>query len=146
MRGQEGGTGMWLAEQQKRETAQQAGAVGEVTLSGEAPAVALDSERRGLTVYAPGGYRWRPAAGQKVLVLKADGEPCIVGAPSAGGLEPGEVALESGGGASLRLSNQGTVALGDNVAVTGSLYVGGVELKTLIRTIAAQVAAEMWEE
>lgn len=136
---------MWLAEQQKREAAQQAGSVGEVTLSGEALAVELDSERRGLTVYAPGGYRWRPAVGQKVLVLKADGEPCVVGAPSAGGLEPGEVALESGGGASLRLSNGGTVTLGKNAAVTGSLYVGGVELGALIRTIAAQVVAEMQE-
>lgn len=134
---------MWLAEQQKREAAQQAGAVGEVTLSGETPAVELESERRGLRVYAPGGYRWRPTVGQKVLVLKADGEPCVVGAPSAGGLEPGEVALESGGGASLLLSNQGTVTLGQNVAVMGTLCVGGVELNTLIRTIAAQVAAQM---
>lgn len=136
---------MWLAEQQKREAAQQAGAVGEVTLSGEALAVELDSERRGLSVYAPGGYRWRPAVGQKVLVLKADGEPCVVGAPAAGGLEPGEVALESGGGASLHLSNGGTVTLGEDVAVEGTLYVGGVELGELIRTIAAQVAAGMRE-
>lgn len=136
---------MWLAEQQKREAVQQAGTVGEVTLSGEAPAVELDSERRGLSVYAPGGYRWRPAVGQKVLVLKADGEPCVVGAPAAGGLEPGEVALESGGGASLLLSNQGTVTLGGNAAVTGTFHVGGVELNELIRTIAAQVVAEMQE-
>lgn len=130
---------MWLAEQQKRTAAQEMGTVGQVTLSGDAPAVELDSERRDLCVYAPGGYRWRPTLGQKVLVLKADGDPCVAGAASAGGLEPGEVGLDSSGGAFLRLDNRGRVSLGRDAAVEGALYVGGTELTELIRTIAAQV-------
>lgn len=134
---------MWLAQQQKRQTVQEDGAVGQVTLSGETLAVELDSERRGLCVYAPGGYRWRPAPGQKVLVLKADGDPCVVGAPSAGGLEPGEVGLNSSGGASLRLDNQGRISMDRDVYVTGALYVGGTELTALIRAVAAQVAAQI---
>ena len=128
---------MWLAKQQKRETAETVSAVGEVTISGDTPAVELDSERRNLEVYAPGGYRWRPAQGQKVLVLKADGAACIAGTPAPGGLEPGEIQLESAGGAKLRLDNSGTVT------VTGSLAVGGTELTQLIRTIAAEVIASM---
>lgn len=132
---------MWLAKQQKRERPAQAGGIGEVTLGGDVPAVELDSERRALEVYAPGGYRWRPAQGQKVLVLKAEGDPCIVGAQSPGGLAPGEVAVESAGGAGIRLSNQGQVALSGNVSISGSLTVGGQELTGLIRSIAAQVAA-----
>lgn len=133
---------MWLAQQQKREAPQEAGSVGQVTLPGELTAVELDTERRGLSVYAPGGYRWRPALGQKVLVLKADGEPCVVGVPAPGGLEPGEVKLESVGGAGLLLTNQGTVVLGPRAEVSGALYVGGVELSQLIQTIAAQAAAQ----
>lgn len=129
---------MWLAKQQKRGETQETGGVGKVTLAGETPAVELESERRGLSVYAPGGYRWRPALGQKVLVLKADGDPCVVGAPSAGGLEPGEVALDSSGGAGVRLDNQGRVTLGRDAAVTGTLYVGGMELRELVRGVVLE--------
>lgn len=128
---------MWLAKQQKRETEDTLSAMGRVTIGGEMPAVELDSERRNLGVYAPGGYRWRPAEGQKVLVLKADGVPCIAGAPSEGGLEPGEVELDSAGGAKLKLDNQG------KVNVTGTLAVGGIELAQLIRQIVFEVLAEI---
>lgn len=133
---------MWLAKQQKRETEEPAGRVGQVTLGGETPAVELDSERRGLEVYAPGGYHWRPAPGQRVLVLKADGAPCIAGAPAAGGVQPGEVELESAGGAKLRLDNQGSVTLTGNAAVTGTLTVGGVELGQLVQLLVAQALAD----
>lgn len=126
---------MWLAKQQKRETEEALSAVGKVTISGEAPAVELDSERRDLAVYGPGGYRWRPTEGQKVLVLKADGEPCVAGAPSEGGLEPGEVQLDSAGGAGLKLDNSG------HVSVTGSLFVGGTELTELIRSVVIEMLA-----
>lgn len=133
---------MWLARQQKAQAVEETGEVGRVTLAEEAPAVELDGERRGLCVYAPGGYRWRPALGQKVLVLKADGDPCVVGTPSAGGLAPGEVALDSGGGAAIRLDNQGRVTLGRDAAVTGALYVGGVELTALVRGVVREELAK----
>lgn len=128
---------MWLAKQQKRETEEVLPAVGAVTIGGDAPAVELDSERRDLAVYAPGGYRWRPTPGQKVLVLKADGELCVAGSPSGAGLEPGEVALDSAGGAGVKLDNQG------NVAVTGTLVVGGTELTQLVRSIVFEILAEI---
>lgn len=137
---------MWLAKQQKRETAEAAGTVGEVTLGGDAPAVEMDSERRGLAVYAPGGYRWRPALGESVLVLKTDGEPCVIGSASAGDIAPGEVELDSSAGASVKLDNEGRVVLGQDAWVTGRLYVQGVELKQMIRSIAEQVAAEKMGE
>lgn len=137
---------MWLAKQQKREAVQTAGGLGEVTIGGEAPAVELDSERRGLAVYAPGGYRWRPAAGQAVLVLKADGTPCVAGTPSAGGIAPGEVVVESAGGASVRLDNLGKITLTGNAAVSGTLTVGGRELLALIREEAEKAAAEAVEK
>lgn len=134
---------MWLAKQQKREVTGPEGSVGEVTIAGEAPSVELDSERRELTVFAPGGYRWRPTEGQKVLVLKADGEYRVAGAESGGGLEPGEVALDSAGGAFIRLDNQGGVALGSGVTVSGPLYVDGEELTQLIQRIAGETAAAL---
>lgn len=141
---------MWLARQQKRAAAQVQGSVGRVTLGGEAPAVELDSERRGLEVYAPGGYRWRPTPGQKVLVLKADGAPCIAGTPAAGGLEPGEVELASAGGAKVRLDNQGGVTLSGSASAgslsVGALTVGGVELTALVRSIAAAEAQRAVQE
>lgn len=146
---------MWLAKQQKRPPEEAPGCVGQVTLAGDTPAVELDSERRSLTVFAPGGYRWRPMPGQKVLVLKADGQPCIAGVPSESGLLPGEVALNSAGGAAIKLDNQGNAAISGPTAVSGSLSVsgpltvsgsitvGGTELTALIHAIAANVAASM---
>ena len=71
---------MWLSRQQKQEPVQPPGGTGEVTLSGDVLAVELESERRRLEVYGPGGLRWKPAVGQKVLVLKAEGDPCVTGA------------------------------------------------------------------
>lgn len=134
---------MWLAKQQKRERDEPEGSVGEVTLAGEAPAVELESERRGLTVYAPGGYRWRPVQGQKVLVLKADGDPCVTGTPAGGGVEPGEVVVESAGGAYLRLDNEGTLTMGPRVDIEGEMYLNGEELEEVIRRIAIQIIAAM---
>lgn len=127
---------MWLAKQQKREIENVLSAVGAVTIGGDMPAVELDSERRDLVVYAPGGYRWRPAPGQKVLVLKADGQPCIAGTPAEGGLSPGEVELCSAGGARLKLDNSG------NISVTGNLVVGGTGLTQLIRAVVSEALSE----
>ena len=134
---------MWLSKQQKRAGRETPVETGQVTLSGETVAVELDSERRGLAVYAPGGYRWRPALGQKVLVLKTGEGPCVVGTPAPGGLAEGEVGLEAPGGAAVTLRAGGRVALEEDVEVSGTLTVGGEELEALIRRIAAEVAASM---
>lgn len=72
---------MWLSGQQKRPVDQGEGQTGIVTMSGGETAVLLDSERRGLHIYSPAGYRWTPKVGQRVLVIQGRGEtPCVVGA------------------------------------------------------------------
>lgn len=98
---------------------------GPVTLPGDQLGVWLEGERRGVTVYAPGGYHWAPALGDEVLVLKTgeEGEkPCAVGVPAgAGELMPGEV-LITAGEASLKLGLNG------RVDITGELYINGAPL------------------
>ena len=72
---------MWLSGQHKGPIDTGEGQVGRVTIGGRRPAVQLDSERRQLEVFAPGGYRWTPHVGQRVLVMKNQGEdPAVVGA------------------------------------------------------------------
>ena len=71
---------MWLSGQHKRPADCGEGQTGIVTVGGSEAAVQLDSERRGLEVYAPAGYRWTPEVDQRVLVIQGPGEiPCIVG-------------------------------------------------------------------
>ena len=102
--------------------------VGQVTLSGAPAGAYLDGERRDLAVLAPGGYFWRPAVGEAVLVLKQEGEPgCVAGVRCGGNLDPGEVLIRAGqGDAAIRLENNGTVNL------TGQVLINGVPLEDLL--------------
>ncbi len=113
---------MFLANRTRRESPPAAALTGPVTLPGDPAGAWLEGERRGVTVYAPGGYHWVPAAGDEVLVLQAgrSGEtPCAVGLASGGqGLRPGEV-LITAGAAALKLGLDGSVS------VTGDLKVNG---------------------
>lgn len=114
---------MWLSRQGKRRAEERAPAqVGETTVSGGTVAVCTEGEERELRMYAPGGYRWRPEVGRKVLVLKAGAygeERCVAGAEcDGGGLEPGEVELACGGGA-IRLCRDGTIRMSGTVLVNG---------------------------
>ena len=116
-----------------RRVEETAAELGSVTLEEEQAGVYLEGERRWTQVYSPGGYCWRPALGDQVLVLKAGGEresPCIIGRKQAGELQPGEVALtERGGKAAVRLRRDGELAL------EGDGTVNGVGLNTLIENI-----------
>lgn len=109
--------------------------VGLVTLGGDPAGVNLGGERRWLPVYSPGGYAWRPAAGDKVLVVKTGGEreaPCILGrAQQEEDLRPGEVRL-NGPDCSLALRD-GTVDL------NGTVWVNGVTLDEYIAMIVAAI-------
>ena len=94
---------MWLSRQQKRPHQAGEGQVGRVTIGGDHVAVLLDSERRGLEVYGPGGYRWKPGAGQRALVIQGRGEiPCIAGVRTDQAA-PEQVTVESAGGGKLAL-------------------------------------------
>ena len=127
---------MWLSKQGRtpprpEETAR----VGRVTLPDDPAGVWTGSERRDVAVFGPGGYAWRPAAGDRVLVLKAGGEqesPFILGMePGGEELSPGEVCL-SGGSSSIRL---GSGALDLN----GNIRINGTALDDYIKAVAAEL-------
>ena len=130
---------MWLSRQQKRETEERAVATGPVTISGERVSVELDSERRDLIIYGPGGYRWRPKTGEQVLVVRTDEGLCVVGTPCTCGLDAGEAGLAAPGGAEVTVKRDGHVLLSGAVEVNGELRVQGEVLEDLVRRIAAEV-------
>lgn len=115
--------------------AEPAADLGRVTLGGNPAGVYIGGERRWLPVFSPGGYRWRPSAGDKVLVVKAGGSreaPCVAGVEQAGGeLEPGEVRL-NGRGNEVRLCSQG-------IMLDGTVWVEGKLLETYIQEIAQKI-------
>lgn len=130
---------MWTAERNRNlRMGEPAAELGTVTLGGDPAGVSLGGERRWIGVYGPGGYSWRPTAGDKVLVLKAGAEgesPCVLGTVQEGDdLKPGEVRL-SGGGSSIHLGQS-------RLSLSGQVYVNGKSLEKIIREIAAQAAAE----
>jgi len=136
---------MWTASQMKETSTdrQSVAAVGVVTASGTENAVLLGSERRWLPVMTPGGYRWRPRAGETVLVLKAgnDGEfPCILAGQTQGedALKPGEVELV-GPGCGVKLTQN------SQVSIQGAMTVNGTSLEELIRSIVAEAMASQGE-
>ena len=113
---------MWLSGQQKRPAQAGEAQTGTVTISGDGLAVQLDSERRNLELYAPGGYWWTPRVGQRVLVLKNQGEdPCVIGVRQ-GEEAPAQVTLE-----------------GEVVELKGQVRINGVALEDYIAGIAAGV-------
>lgn len=110
---------MWMAERPAAPLAEPAAELGQVTLDGGA-GVALAGERRGVPVCAPGGYRWTPARGDTVLVVKTGPEaaPCVAGQLQPEG-EPGEVYISVADGAGIRLRPDGTVAITGRVTING---------------------------
>lgn len=113
---------MWMAEQHRRRRPGGGAQIGSVTLEGDPAGVCLDGERRELPVFGPGGYLWRPAREDQVLVIKtgADGEtPCVAGKRNERSVQlaEGEVLIYSGS-AAIRLSG-GTIALEGTVLVNG---------------------------
>ena len=119
---------MWLSGQQKRPAEHGEGQTGIVTVGGGEAAVMLDSERRGLEVYAPAGYRWTPEVGQRVLVIQGQGEiPCIVGVRQDGA-RPKSVDIRA----------NAVGVSGETVDLRGRVLVNGAPLEDLIARIAAE--------
>lgn len=123
---------MWTSERNRNpRSGEPAAELGTVTLGGDPAGVSLGGERRWIGVYGPGGYSWRPTAGDKVLVLKAGAEgeaPCLLGvSQEEAELEPGEVRLKGG---------ESSVFLGqDRLELTGDLYLNGRTLYDVVRDI-----------
>lgn len=130
---------MWTSERNRNLPLREAAAeIGTVTLGGDPAGVSLGGERRWLTVYGPGGYCWRPTAGDKVLVLKAGAEgesPCVLGTvqePEGDApLRPGEVRLK-GGGSAIHLGQ-------DRLELSGQLYLNGQSLRDAVAAIVASL-------
>ena len=123
---------MWITDRQAVEPiCEPAAELGQVTVDGDTQGVALAGERRNLVLCTPGGYHWKPARGDTVLVIKSGAEqtPCVVGKESAGDKAgPGELCLSVAEGTEIRLLAGGGIALTGEIAVTGSLKINGREV------------------
>lgn len=131
---------MWTSNRKQDGRTQEApGDVGVVTLGGDPAGVYLSGERRWVAVYAPGGYQWRPAVGDKVLVLKAGDHqesPCLVGVRQPDEeLEPGGVRL-TGGTGQINLCQ-------DGVRLDGQVWIGKQTLENLISDIAWAIVSSV---
>lgn len=135
---------MWLSGQHKRPAEQGESQVGVITMSGGETAALLDCERRGLQVYAPGGYHWTPKVGQRVLVIQGRGEiPCVVGARQGGGA-PDAVTVEAKRlsllGDSVDVAAQGKALVqGEKVELEGEIYVNGQTLEEYIIALILRI-------
>lgn len=136
---------MWLSGQQKRPAVSGEGQTGIVTMGGTETAVQLDCERRKLEVYSPAGYRWTPEPGQRVLVIKGEGEiPAVVGvhgggSPGSAGIEARRVAI-SGGNVGISAQNSASIR-GERVDLAGQVYVKDEKLEEMIARIVKMVLA-----
>ncbi len=111
---------MWLSGQQKRPPSLGEGQTGTVTMAGSRLAVQLDSEVRDPDLCTPGGYRWTPSVGDRVLVIKGEGEPpCIVG--TCGGSIPNRVQLQA-----------------EHLDLVGEITVNGIPLEEYIRQVTGE--------
>lgn len=114
---------MFLSQRERPKLSGGQALTGPVTVPGDPVGAYLEGERRGVTVFAPGGYHWVPALGDEVLVLKSgeNGErPCAVGVASQETeLGPGEV-LISAGKCGIRLSPEGGVQVFGMFSVNGT--------------------------
>ena len=141
---------MWTSNRKLEEKNEECAAdQGTVTLGGDPAAVYLGGERRWVSLYAPGGYQWRPQSGDKVLVVKAGDHreiPCLVGRRTEPEeeLAPGSVRIHSGAGTVL-LDGEGLTLEGEAVKLKGTVSVNGQELEAYIQGIALEILASMLE-
>ena len=123
---------MWISQRiaKRRDGTKDPADIAEVTIGGAAAAAYSDCESRNLGLVSPGGFFWRPSAGQKVLVFSCGGERVVAGALQEGtpsGMENGEIYLQSGG-ASIWLKNDGQIVISGDVDIDGTLSVGGASV------------------
>ena len=119
---------MWISKRISSAVQNEPAAVGEVTIGGASVGVVSGAERRGIPVFAPGGYFWKPTAGESVLIIKCGGEVCAVSTEIASypeDMQAGEVYIKSKNGAELRLKNDGTIEIIGTVSIEGGLQVNG---------------------
>lgn len=120
---------MWLSEKLSAAPADSVSAErGFVTIGGDSSGVFSCGESRELPVVSPGGYVWKPACADPVLVLQggAGGEErCIIGKVQgmADSLADGEVCIFSrDSNAAIFLRNDGRIELNGQVYINGVRY------------------------
>ena len=133
---------MWLSEERSRKAAAEAAAEWGMVTIGDPAAVYLAGERRQVPICCPGGYAWRPAVGEQVLVLKAgqEGEqPCILGKAQEekSGLQPGQVRISG---------DRCSILWGDELQLIGAVQVNGESLEELIRRVVSEMLGMPGEE
>ena len=135
---------MWLSGQHKRPNYCGEGQTGIVTMGGAETAVQLDCERRGLELYAPAGYRWTPAVGQRALVIQGQGEiPCVVGVRQDS-TRPENVEIcaktidVNGQDVSVRAEGDAVVA-GQSIDLQGEVLINGEPLEVVILRLIMMV-------
>lgn len=123
---------MWLSEELARRTHRGAAEAesGTVTVEAESAGVYARGEVRGAVMASPGGYLWRPAQGETVLLLRGgarDTPPYVIGKAEQDAQEllPGEVCIRSAGGARIVLRNDGRIELYGSVTLNGVPLNGG---------------------
>lgn len=118
---------MWLSEQTKTRPPAGDAELGTTTITGDTMAVVTRGEQRDLMICGPGGYVWRPAGGEQVVVLQGGPggtERWIAGCRQGNapdGMQPGEIYLHSAG-ASIYLKNNGTISITGNLVINGQAY------------------------
>ena len=104
--------------------------------------VYLAGERRQVPLCCPGGYTWRPAVGEEVLVLKAGNQaeqPFILGRTRKEDdrLEPGQVRISAA---------ECSILWGEKLQLTGAVQVNGEDLEALIRRVVSELLGLPGEE
>lgn len=112
---------MWMSAQGRRAFAEGEGRIGTVTMAGDNLAVRLEQEIREPEIYGPGGYFWTPQPGDRVLVLRGEGEsPCVAGVSR--GSVPKKVTIAA-----------------ETVGFEGAVQVNGMPLDEYIRLLVQQM-------
>jgi hypothetical protein len=149
---------MWLSNSGRAHPAGSNGSgLGKVTIGGNPAGVFWCGERRNLPVISPGGFWWKPKAGQEVLLLKTDTQSeglCVAGAKQGDApaeLLQGEVLMgdekawikttEQGVNLNGKTQQTGDFSVTGNTALNGkttfggTVYIGSTDLESYIKNI-----------
>ena len=114
---------MWLSEKMAGSAPQDLPlAGGVVTVGGQTPAVTVDGEERNARIASPGGYYWRPAPSDPVVVSRSGGLTILGRLQENTPLSPGEICISTGR-ASIRLLPDGAIRL------EGEIFINGTKLE-----------------
>ncbi len=120
---------MWLSQQGNQQQKQESNIqCGQVSVSGAGLAVFLQGERRNIALFSPGGYHWKPSAGEEVLVLHCDDEqsPCLIAkAQDNIQLSAGQIFISANGRTGITLSPNGDIHL------TGDAFLNGFPIAVM---------------